>query len=73
MGLFENKPEDYESLVTQMQDEIRVLEASLQQPKVPSQSAAGAAARFVDDEGVTVSGEAGFALRSIGIARVASE
>ncbi|MGH7281069.1 MAG: hypothetical protein ACRELY_06065 [Polyangiaceae bacterium] len=36
MGLFENNPKDYESLVTQMQDEIRVLEASLQQPKVPS-------------------------------------
>lgn len=36
MGLFENNPKDYESLVIQMQDEIRVLEASLQQPKVPS-------------------------------------
>jgi hypothetical protein len=35
-GLFENKPEDYESLVTEMQDEIRVLEARLQQPKLPS-------------------------------------
>ena len=36
MGLFENNSKDYESLVTQMQDEIRVLEASLQQSKVPS-------------------------------------
>ena len=36
MGLFENNPKNYESLVTQMQDEIRVLEADLQQPKVSS-------------------------------------
>jgi predicted mannosyl-3-phosphoglycerate phosphatase (HAD superfamily) len=36
MGLFEKNPKDFESLATGMQDEIRVLEASLQLSKVPS-------------------------------------
>ena len=35
MGLFEDKLDDYESLATEMQDEIRALEASLQQPELP--------------------------------------
>lgn len=30
MGLFEKNPADYEALVTEIQDEIRLLEASLQ-------------------------------------------